>query len=312
MSETGAPDALELPQAEISNGIVRAKLYLADPVCGFYRATRFDWSGIVANLEFNGHSYFGQWYERHDPKIHDAITGPAEEFHTDGGLGYAEAGAGGAFVRIGVGMLRKPEEPAYRRFGTYEILDPGRWTCRREPDSLEFTHELGDEGEYRYFYRKCVRLEPGRAELTLEHSLRNIGGRVIETTQYNHNFFVIDRQPCGPDFVIAFPFELRASEDLRGLAEVRAREMVFPREFQKGQSIYTPLEGFGETAADYDINVENHKTGAGVWITGDQPISKLVLWAIRTTVCPEPHIKIRLEPGSEACWRISYQFYTLL
>ena len=49
---------------------------------GYYRGTRFDWSGAIASLTWNGHEYFGQWFDRYDPKIHDAITGPVEEFLT--------------------------------------------------------------------------------------------------------------------------------------------------------------------------------------------------------------------------------------
>src|SRR6266446_3768929 len=74
--------AADFPQAQISNSRIRAKVYLPDAQSGYYRATRFDWSGVIASLEWNGHSYFGQWFERYDPKLHDAITGPVEEFLT--------------------------------------------------------------------------------------------------------------------------------------------------------------------------------------------------------------------------------------
>src|SRR5213083_1936753 len=82
------------PQAEISTAKIKAKIYLPDPQNGYYRGTRFDWSGVVASLEWNGHSYFGQWFERYDPKLHDAITGPVEDFLTNmSGLGYDEVKA---------------------------------------------------------------------------------------------------------------------------------------------------------------------------------------------------------------------------
>src|SRR6266704_1469151 len=93
--------AQEFPQAEISNGLVRARLYLPDPAKGYYRATRFDWAGVIPRLEFKGHTYFGQWFEKYDPKIHDAIIGPVEEFVTNNlPLGYEEAQPGGTFLRI--------------------------------------------------------------------------------------------------------------------------------------------------------------------------------------------------------------------
>src|SRR2546421_200919 len=79
------------PQAAISNSRLRAQLYLPDAQSGYYQGTRFDWSGVIASLEWNGHSFFGQWFPRYDPKLHDAITGPVEEFS---GLGYDEAKVG--------------------------------------------------------------------------------------------------------------------------------------------------------------------------------------------------------------------------
>ncbi len=61
--------------------------------------------------------------------------GPVEEFLTDGaGLGYAEAKPGGTFVKIGVGVIRKPEERRFQQFKTYDIVDPGKWTVKKRND----------------------------------------------------------------------------------------------------------------------------------------------------------------------------------
>ena len=38
------------PSAEIDNEHVRMRLYLPDSVIGYYRATRFDWSGVIYSL----------------------------------------------------------------------------------------------------------------------------------------------------------------------------------------------------------------------------------------------------------------------
>ena len=299
---------VQSPQAEISSSGTRAKLYLPDPQTGYYRGTRFDWSGVIASLEWNGHNYFGQWFERYDPQIHDAITGPVEEFLTNNsGLGYEEAKVGENFVRIGVGAVRKPEEPAYRRFATYEIVDPGKWTVTKAPDSVGFVHELRETAGYAYVYRKNLRLT--RDTLVLEHRLRNTGRKHISTSVYNHNFFTLDNQPTGPGFAVRFRFEPRAIADLKGVAETQGKDFVYLQELQRGQTLFSELQGFGAAAADYDFRIENRNTGAGVRVTGDHPISKLLLWAARTTVCPEPYIDLSIEPGKESSWRIAYEFY---
>jgi hypothetical protein len=292
------------PEAEISSGSVRAKLYLPNAETGYYRGTRFDWSGAIASLEWKGHNYFGLWFEKYDPKLHDAITGPVEEFST---VGYDEAKAGESFVRIGVGAVRKPEEPAYRQFATYDITDDGTWTVNKGADSIEFVHELRDTAGYAYEYHKKVRLTGNT--LVLEHRLKNTGRKPIATSVYEHNFHVLDGELTGPDFVVRVPFVPRAARPLNGLAEIRGKEVAFLKPFEPKQSVYTEIEGFGATPADYDIRVENTKTGAGVRQTGDRPMSKLAFWSATRTVCPEAFIDLRIDPGTESSWRITYEFY---
>ncbi len=302
--------AADFPQAQISNSRIRAKVYLPDAQSGYYRATRFDWSGVIASLEWNGHSYFGQWFERYDPKLHDAITGPVEEFLTrNAGLGYDEVKTGEAFVRIGVGAIRKPNEPAFQRFSTYEIVDPGKWTVHTGPDWIEFIHELRDTAGYAYIYKKKLRLSGDK--LVLDHRLRNTGRKVIATSVYDHNFFMLDGQPTGPDFVVRFPFDLRATLGLNGLAEVRGKEFAYLQELRRGQTVTTDLEGYGGSAKDYDIRVENRKTGAGVRQTGNRSITRLLLWSIRSNISPEAYIDLRIAPGRESSWRIAYEFYAI-
>src|SRR5450759_1808353 len=76
----GVLPLVKFPEAEINNGIIHAKLYLPDSRNGYYQGTRFDWSGNMPTLKYNGHEYFGQWFTKYSPEIHDAIMGPVEEF----------------------------------------------------------------------------------------------------------------------------------------------------------------------------------------------------------------------------------------
>jgi hypothetical protein len=306
------PVAEGFPQAEIASPTLQARLYLPDPEKGYYRGTRFDWSGVIASLRYRGHEYFGEWFARHDATHHDAITGPVEEFRVgETTVGYEEAKPGESFLQIGVGTLRRPDEPAYRRFDTYELVDPGEWGVVTAADRVELTHVLHHPAGWAYRYTKVVRLEPDRPELVLEHRLENTGTRTLAVSVYDHNFFVIDAQPTGPDLVVTFPFEARAIGDLKGLAELRGRELRYLRGLREGETAMTEIEGFGRTAADYDLRVENRKTGAGVRLVGDRPISKIIFWSIRTTLCPEPYIDLEVAPGQETRWTLRYQLYTL-
>jgi hypothetical protein len=305
--------AEEFPQAEISSKFIRAKLYLPNAERGYYRGSRFDWSGVIASLEYKGHSFFGVWFPRYDPYLHDAITGPVEEFRSGGSelgnaLGFNEAKPGETFLKIGVGVLRRPDDAPYSFARRYDILNPGHWVSRPEADRVEFVQELSDDLGYRYHYEKTVRLSSKQPELILEHRLKNMGRRTIETDVYNHDFFVIDGQPTGPDFVVTFPFQPKAVADLKGLAEIRGNEWHYLRELQRGESVESVLTGFSDNVKDNEIRVENRKTGVGIREIGDRPLATINFWSIRTTLCPEAYIHMKIEPGQEFKWSIRYEF----
>lgn len=288
------------PTAKITNGIIRARFYLPDSVNGYYRATRFDWSGVMPELEYAGHSYFGQWFPKYAPTIHDAIMGPVESFSP---LGY---GAGDSFVQIGVGVLARPDSAAYSAFRYYRIKDGGRWEIKRRRRQVEFRQTIRG-----YVYTKTVRLN--HAQLVIEHELRNTGGQPIETDVYDHNFFVTDSQTVAPGIVLKFPFPLTA-EQARGLGElaaIRGDSISIVKTFGAHESVYAVLHGYGATASDYDIRLENHITGAAVRIRADRPLSKLVYWGSVKTLCPEPFIHVSVAPGASFRWTLYYDFYTV-
>jgi hypothetical protein len=316
--------AANYPGAEIANGSIRAKIYLPDAAKGFYRGTRFDWSGVLYSLQYQGHDYYGPWFQRMDPKVRDfiydgpdivagpcsAITGPVDEFRP---LGWDTAAPGGVFVKIGVGALRKPDDGKYDNYKLYEIADPGRWTIRRRRDSIEFTQALAEPvSGYGYLYRKTLRLAKGRPEMTLEHSLKNTGTRAIETTVYNHNFLVLDRRPPGPGMVITVPFQIQSRRPPnKELAEIRGNQIVYLKTLEGRDVVQTPLQGFGDSPAASEIRIESAPLGAGMKIVANRPLASLSLWSIRSTVSMEPFTALSVAPGAEFTWTSTYTYYTL-
>lgn len=301
------------PSAEISNGTVTAQIYLPDPQEGYYRGTRFDWSGAIYSLEAQGHEYFGEWQQSDDPFLHDRITGPVEEYWTaEKGLGYDETTVGGSFVRIGVGALTKPEEEDFDRFKTYDVHNYGEWFIDRGANWIEFTHELIDSRSgYGYRLTKRMTLTPGRSELVIDHTLTNLGRKRIETSVYNHNFFVLDGQATGPEFSVEFPFDIAADRDLKGLARTSGPSLVYTENIPEGDNIIAYLSGYGDSAKDHGFTIENTKVKAGVRLTGDRPLSRLLFWSPSTTLCPEPHVDIRVGVGESDRWTLKYEFYTM-
>jgi hypothetical protein len=314
----------DFPLAEITNGQIQAKIYLPDAKNGYYRATRFDWSGVIYSLQYNGHKYYGPWFQKTDPKVHDfvyrgpdivsspctAITGPVDEFAP---LGWDEAKPGGSFIKIGVGALRRPDKGKYDNYRLYEIIDSGKRSIKQDRGSIEFTQELADSSSrYGYTYRKTMRLTEGMAQMVMEHRLKNTGGRAIRTSVYNHNFLVLDGQAPGPGFVITVPFQIQTRHPPnKELAEIRGNQIVYLKLLQNRDIVTTPLEGFTDSPKDNDIRIENSRLGAGMRITGDRPLSSESLWSIRAVLAMEPFVSVAIEPGNEFTWKGTYNYYTL-
>lgn len=327
---TGLIHAADYPQAEISNGQIRVMVYLPDAKAGFYRATRFDWSGMIYRLIYHGHEYYGQWFQRVDPSVRDftydggdivaspctAALGPAEEFVTDANqpLGYEAAKPGGTFVKIGVGALKKTDDSPYNRFHLYELADPGKWSVRTTADSVKFTQELTDPSSgYGYVYRKTITLGKGNAQMRIEHSLRNTGRLPIDTNVYDHNFLRIDGEAPGPDYTITTPFPIKSSRPPNAeFAEIRGNQVLYLKPLAGQDRVATGMQGFGAGASDYDVRIENKKAGVGMRITGDRPLQNESLWSIRAVLAVEPFIKISVAPGQEFRWSMTYDYYSLV
>ncbi len=300
-------DAPNAPAVQISNGLVTAILYLPDATSGYYRGTRFDWSGAVADLRAGGHSYFGRWFPAYDPKKHDAITGPVQDYVT--GQGFDAAPVGGTFVRIGVGVVRKPAEPI-RGFPTLEIVDGGKWTTKVRRNAVEFIHEVEDPASgYGYRYVKTVSLPRGAMRMTLTHRLESTGRNPIDTEMYDHNFFVLDGQPSGPDVEVRFPWAAEAFNIRGDTIAVNGNKLNYKGPIER--PVRMQLRGFGASASDYDIVVENRRTGAGVRVTADKPLSDFVFWSSPRTTCPEAYIHVHADKGKPMTWQINYDFYAL-
>lgn len=316
--------AANYPQATISNGLVTAKMYLPDAKNGYYRSTRFDWSGAVYNLQYKGHNYYGRWYDSVDPKVINwvfrdgkmvngscgALDGPVDEFEVP--LGWDEAKPGGTFIKIGVGVLRKTGEK-YNRFFPYDVVDTGKWAVKNHKDSVEFTQVLSDpELGYSYVYRKIVRLVKGKPEMVIERSLKNTGRLEIKSQVYDHNLMVLDNQPPGPDFTIKLPFQIQTPRPPnKKLVDVRGNQIVYTKQLTGEDQAVVFIQGFGDSAKDSEIVIENSKVGAGMKISGDRPLIREFLWSIRKVLAFEPYIAIDVQPGAEFNWSNTYDYYTL-
>ena len=298
------------PHVTISNGEVRALVFLPDAKDGYYRSSRFDWSGVVACAAYGGHTFWGEWFAHYDPMENDAITGPVEEFRTaEGALGYDAAAVGGLFVKVGVGVLRRDLAGAYKFGHVYPIVDTGRWTVKASARSVTFRQRLRSPTGVAYEYTKVLSLDRHGSTITLQHSLKNLGARAIVTEVYDHDFYMLDGQPTGPGMEVRLPFKPVTATELEPGAEVAGNAIAYRQEIAPGATVPSYLTGYGTTAADYDFHVEDTVHHFGVEQRGDLPIVKMYLWSIRTTISPEAYVHLDVAPKKTTRWTLTYRLY---
>lgn len=304
-----SPDELDFsqyPSLEISNDEVKMKIFLPDEEKGLYRATRFDWSGVIGSVQYKGHEYFGYWKSTHDPMFHEDLTGPVEGF-IEPGLGYAEASAGEKFVRIGVGVIEKADEEEYNWRETYKITDFGKWKIDSGQDWITFSHEVQCDNGFAYVYEKNIKLKDDG--FVIGHRLKNTGSRAIETDQFNHNFFMIDGDRSGTAFKIIFPYEISTQDDPKGMLEVKDKEITFLRDLVDDDAVFVALEGYSDSVEDHKVTVLNERSGAGVTFQVDKPLHRMVFWSCATTLSPENFIWLSVVPGAEESWNSEYTLF---
>jgi len=312
------------PEATISNKQLRVKIYLPDPVNGFYKGARFDWSGIINKVELGNHTFYGQWFSKIDPTVRDvsykdddilvsvntSAMGPAEEFQTP--LGYDNAKEGDSFVKIGVGVLKKRDDTRYAFANLYDIIDHGKWSVKQTANSIEFTQELSDRATgYGYLYKKTIRLLDDKPEMVIEHSLKNTGTLPIKSLLYDHNFTLFDNLPTA-DISVTVPYEIKSTRGPDpGAAVITGNRFAYAKAVENTERVTGGLQGFGSNVSDFDFKIENHKAGTGIRIQGNRPLQNANLWSIRSVVAVEPFIQIAADPGREFTWQYTYTFYPL-
>jgi hypothetical protein len=306
------PKLAAAPKVTIRNGLLTATIYT--PVAGaFYTGTRFDRSGVVGSLTLGGQEYYGAWFQRTGADIRDfihtpqgiaagpntAIMGPVEEF---GAIGYDAAPVGGTFLKIGVGMVTKPDSQPYSAFRLYDVADPGRWTVSRTANSVTMTQTVAGGSGYRYV--KTLRLLPGKPQLVIEHVLRNTGSQPIATNVYNHNFVTMD--PGNGSTAVDLAFE--PAPPARPTLTVTGKRITWTRPLVDKDSASMLTNDENTPPKPYDVTVTNLKTGAAIKVVSDQPMTRMNLWSIRTVNAAEPYVAVNVPAGGETRWSYTYTY----
>jgi len=160
--------------------------------------------------------------------------------------------------------------------------------------------------EIGFRWEKTYRLESD-SELSLTCCLTNLGSKSWEFEHYNHNFLSFDGAPVDSRYSVELGFSPpEGASD--GSAWLREGAMIrLDGEAPEQGGVRWGGDLMDASAAGNRV-VLKHADGAKMELRGDFAPARFVLWAIRSTVCPEVFWRDRLASGESAVSVRRYRF----
>lgn len=278
----------------------------------WYRGVRFERSGMILCVTTaGGHTFFGPIVPpaEHDANAHDHVAGTAEEFDMHHPPGYADAAPGDGFIKIGVGVLRRPDHAPYQFWRRYEVLDHGQWRYEAEPHQITSTHQLNAPDGWAYRYTKTVELGPGVGLIRIKRRLTNTGSRPITTEHYGHNFTIINERPIGPGYRLRFPFLARPGSAWKdpGFTTFEGHDLVFTATPKGRQQLWGLIDGH-DVVQGCGVTIEQTDSGASLTVTQPHEAERFVVYAREPAVSVEMFTKLVVPPGESKQWETEYRF----
>jgi hypothetical protein len=199
-----------------------------------------------------------------------------EEFQPDP-PGYNEGSNGSAFLKIGVGILRRNSSP-YNFSASYPVIELAQITTTWQPDRVRFVQTLsGTANGYSCKLEEDLIVKNDR--IIMNYVLTNTGIKTFTTEQYLHNFLTFSQRNVGPNYRVYFPYQMTVSPELQ---QWQPPELTIAVE---------------QTDADQRVIIDSSLRSAyiGIWTTSYQ-------------VSPEQFVIITLAPGEKAEFTRTYTF----
>ncbi|HBR34930.1 MAG TPA: hypothetical protein DD734_09865 [Firmicutes bacterium] len=270
-----------------------------------YHGSRFDWTGFITQVTLDGqHTYCVP--ESLVPGQGSGGCGICNEFGIAEPLGYEDVAPGGYFPKIGVGLLKRPDQKPYDFFRPYEII-PFPVTVLKIPNGLKFLVEPLECNGYLFELEKTITIKENK--LQIDYILSNRGAQAIRTTEYCHNFIGINRQSVGADYKLEFLYspQLVPADDPETQEPLLINGREISWKFKPETDFYGSMQDF--------FREQPHK-----WTLRHQPTKKAVseesfftpqrvaLWGQGHVISPEVFIAIKVNPGERQQWSRNYTF----
>lgn len=271
-----------------------------------YQGSRFDWTGKIQHVLFEGIPL--SVTEKNDPDVNEHLYGKGfyNEFGIDTALGFEEAGIGDWFHKIGIGLLRKNESD-YFFHKDFEIK-PAAFSVSSFHNRIEISCISELVNGYAYQLSKTIELlEDG---FLISYQLTNTGEKEIVTDEYIHNFLALHSEPTSVNHRLKFPFpvsiEIRSGNLHPEYAEP-GQDYLHLHKSPEKEFFYNHLSKAEKVHGNWELT--DHNKNIGLSETTDFEVSKINLWGAAHVISPELFHHIRVSPGASANWSRRYNIF---
>lgn len=261
---------------------------------------RFDRTSFVAEVMLHAeHTFCG--VESNHPNEGTGGHGLCNEFGIFTPIGYYDAMVGDQFPKLGVGWLTRLDDDPYFFNRRYPLV-PYLISMEIAIDKIQYFVYTGSRRGYEVSMVKTLTVKGNR--LRIDYELCNLGGKVIRTEEYCHNFIAINHQATGPEFSLKFPY--MANLDPVPPLTASANEVRWSR--VPNDTFYTRLTNLGD-AGDHWWELLHEPSGVGMREIDDFSAAEVALWGGPRVISPEVFIKLHVNPGECKQWSREYQFF---
>lgn len=285
----------------LDNGVVRLEVMQPDHPQRYHTGARFTPLAAVLRATMAGHEFL------FNPTAHDPVgdhAGLASEFDlcVPGGPaqelppGYAEAGVGDGFLKIGVGVLQKQRQ-TYSLFQNCPVLARAQTTLQQQQTQAVYEQDCAGVAGYAYHLRVELRLEQNR--IRTDWTLKNTGSKPLTTRQYCHNFLRFDAHDVGPGYRLMFPYPIRPS-GLLPQQRLEENAVVFAERIPKWVNLR--MEYPADYRGENRCRLEHSPSGLGVELITSLPGLYTAVHARAPYIAPEQFVLLALQPGEQVSW----------
>jgi hypothetical protein len=275
-----------------------------------YIKSRFDWTGKITQVLFDNKYTFCTVEVPENLNLALDGQGLYNEFGIAEPIGFEDCAVGELFPKIGVGLLKRPDEKPYNFFREYEVEKFDVQINTSETEAVFITNPKNCRG---YAIRLTKKFSLLENKLIIDYKLENTGSKAISTTEYCHNFIAVNHARMCEDYILKFPFRINPKRFEEIVNPDKAIQfdtncLKFVSDTEQ-QFFFSPFINDTDTKEQW----ESVHTGYGVGvreITDFVPL-KINVWGWKHVISPETFYQIKLNGNQKSTWKRIYEFFYL-